>query len=209
MRRWLSKALRNGLWFRPFTNLLTFLNNRVSLSNRLKRWLSHEGINPPGAAELYQLFWLFSLLFWLLVIDREVPWLSQPWVRGIAMAIAAYRIFEILIFALHWVFSAKDEQLHSTRRSLALFLINIIEISLLTSVILTLAGCQTGASSTWSLVYNNLAASFGLSLVQTSGPSVCSFGVHAQVIIAGMLLSIAVASLVGGVLRSEKTRSDA
>lgn len=204
MRAWLSKKLKNGFWVPVFITLIRHLYERGSIGYRFKQWLKTDGKSPRGASELYQVCWLVTAVLWLSLIKLPVSLLSETWARNLGVLIAAYRILEIVLFALHWVFVTEDERLHGVRRSLAGFLLNIVEISLYTSIALLLMQCETAVESQWAMVYSNIKATFGLSLPQTANNPICHVSAHSQLVAASILLPLVVASLVGGLLRNTK-----
>jgi hypothetical protein len=167
-------------------------------------WLKEpsEEKTPRGASELYQLIGLLIGTTWLLVITIPIQPLSFWLVRLIAALLAAYRVLEIFLFSLHWTFVAKAK-LHGVRRSLASFILNLLEVALYSSIIIILAACAPPSASTWTVVYDNLRAVFSLGLPATEAFTVCRIIGHFELVIAGTLLLITVASLVGGVLRGE------
>ena len=145
-------------------------------------------------------------MVWLLLIEQPNAMLSLAWVRYVGVAIIAYRILEIFLFVLNWVFAQEGDLLHGVRRSLAGFILNIFEVALCTSIVLILTDCVVVPDSQWGVVYKNLTASFGLSLVPTVDSTCCRVIAHFQLTTAGILLTAAVASLVGGILRKEKNQ---
>jgi hypothetical protein len=204
MRAWLSLKLQKGFWFPCVTKALSFLYEKYSLGYRFKVWLKNDSENPSGASELYQACWLLIALLWISFIWWPNELLSEAWARYIGVAVAGYRVSEIMLFALHWIFVSETEKLHSIRRSLAGFILNIVEIALYTSLVVIFTNCEVQAESQWHIVYSHLSAAFGLSLPPTAQPVGCRMVAHAQLAVSSVLFSIAVASLVGGVLRGEK-----
>jgi len=204
MRTWLSEKLKDGFWVPIFIAIIRHLYERGSIGYRFKQWLRTDGKSPCGASELYQVCWFVTAVLWLSLIKHPVSLLSETWIRNLGALIAAYRVLEIVLFALHWVFVAEDEKLHGVRRSLAGFLLNIVEVSLYASIALLLTQCASAVKSQWAIVYNSIKATFGLSLPQTVDNLVCHVSAHIQLVAASILLSLVVASLVGGLLRNTK-----
>src|SRR5213593_3869281 len=102
MRIWLSSKLGRGFWFPAFVVALTFVYQRASVGYCFKRWLRTNEKSPPGASELYQVFWLALTLVWLASINGRVSLLADAWLRYAGAAVAGYRIVEVLLFAFHW-----------------------------------------------------------------------------------------------------------
>jgi hypothetical protein len=147
------------------------------------------------------------MVLWIAVIRWSVPGLATTPIRVIGAFVAIYFIVEILIFSVHWVF-VETARLHSVARSLAAFIVNLLEIGLLSSIALVLLDCAPSSTSQWTIVYQHLATTFGLQLMPTVSRAVCGAVTHLELITAGTVLTIAVASLVGGVLRDAVGQSD-
>lgn len=203
-RLWLSDKLDDGFWFPTFRKTLTYLYEKFSLGYRFKRWLKTKEKSPAGASELYQLCWLVTALLWVALIEVSVPLPSTVYARGLGVVIATYPIVEIMLFTLYWVFVEKEETLHSVRRSLVAFILNLIEIALYASVVRILTVCTPRLDSPWRVVHENLKATFSLSYPSTTEVAWCHVVSHGQLAVAAMLISVVVASLVNGVLREEK-----
>lgn len=204
LRLWLSGKLDDGFWFPTFKKTLTYLYEKFSLGYRFKRWLKTKDKSPAGASELYQLCWLVTALLWVALIEVSAPPLSTVYARRLGVVIATYPIVEVTLFTLHWVFVEEEETLHSVRRSLAGFTLNLIEIALYASVVRILAACVPRLDSPWHVVHENLKVTFTLSYPSTTEVACCHVVSHGQLAVAAMLISVVVASLVNGVLRKEK-----
>lgn len=92
--------------------------------------------------------------------------------------------------------------MHAIRRSLVMFIVNIFELSLYSTVVLILINCSEKIYSQWLILYENLSANFSLSLSPSINSTCCSITTHFQLITAAALISITIASLVRG-LREE------
>lgn len=202
LRRW----LREGFWFPVFQGALDGLAANVSLGNHWKSWLRDpDDAKPPrGAAEVYQFVWLVGALCWTAGLSISAPLLASGPARAIGGIVALYRVLEIALFALHWVF-VSTSPLHGTRRSLAQFVANLFEVAALSSIALTLWNCQVGTGSAWGSLYSHLASVFTLGVVPVSDSRPCQFVAHAELVTAALLLSVAVASVIGGLVRGEQT----
>jgi len=204
VRQWLASKLGDGMWFPGFTRGISFLCDHLSLGIRFKRWLGRERVNgnPPGASELYQFIWLCILLIWLAAVDSRVAWSSTSIVRHFAAAIVGYRLLEIALFCLDWVFCSPDEKLHSYRRSIAMLAVNLLEISLVTTLAAALLAC--GNVTLLDALYSNLSAAFSMSLPSLSEGLACSSIAHSQLIASYLIGFVLLGSLVGQVVRPEK-----
>lgn len=125
---WLDCKLPVGLYAGPFKRSLAWCDRRLSLNNCYKKCIrSSLGLadgakSPPWVAEVYQIASLAAAVL-LLVLAGVLP-------RGVSVvpaALALYRPLEILIFGINWIFVHTDP-LHSHKRSLVSFLINIAEV---------------------------------------------------------------------------------
>jgi hypothetical protein len=96
------------------------------------------------------------------------------------------------------------KKLESTRRSLAMFLVNLVEIALYFTVILTLCGCYSDPSKNWNNVYQNIQSIFNLDLIDVQNSTCCIIFSHYELIVATTVMTIVIASLVGAVIREEK-----
>lgn len=164
---------------------------------RLVRWLmgiAAEGREkmPPFAAELYQAMWLLILVILVVVSPSQIA----GWV-------ALFRVYDIAIFSLYWIL-VSDEVLHIYQRSLAGFMMNLVEVVVLFAVAFMAFSCVS-PTARWSAIYNSLRT------VVTVGPSVsftevpaCTALIVAELTLAYTLTVIVVASLAGKMLRAEK-----
>lgn len=207
-RKWLSQKLQNGLWYPQFIKSLQWLYKKFSLGFRFKTCLRNGGRNPSGASELYQLVWLILGLAWLMMIRNSVALMSGPMIQFSGIVICSYRLGEIFVFTLHWIFAAEGEKLHDTRRSLALFFLNLIELAIYVAIIFVLRHCLAYEQSQWNLALDIFGASFSFSPMESIRSGYCSAVDFGRVVLASLLISVAIASLIGGVLREEKSRSE-
>ena len=77
---------------------------------------------------------------------------------------------------------------------------NLLQLGLLMPISLVLTRCDTSESS-WARVYAHLRSIFSLELAPTSHTLGCQILVHYELFIAGSLLLIVVANLVGSLER--------
>lgn len=202
VRRWLAKVLHRGLWFPGFTRLVQLMSDKLSLGVRFKRWLAQGQANPPGASELYQVIWLFVLAVWLALVDVRVEWASTAAVRYFGVAVVGYRVFEIAIFCLSWVFASAGETLHSARRSIAMLFVNLIEIALATSVAVLMIGCAS--QSPLSTLYAHLSAAFSMGPPAHNAGIACSIASHGQLVASYLIVFVLLGSLIGAIIRKDK-----
>lgn len=200
----LADWLAEGFWVHRLVNVIRWTYLRLSLGYAFNRWLTRNGRAPEGASEAYQAVVLVAGIAWLGLIDRPLWWIfDTPLARFAGLAIVLYRLTEIFVFALHWVLVA-DGRLGAIRRSLAGFVVNVCELALWSPIAFLLAGCVVSPTHRLKLVYDHLRAVWSLELVNSNAPGLCcNLLSHYEIIVAGTLLLIVVASLVGGVLREE------
>jgi hypothetical protein len=198
LRSSLQQRLKKGFWFPWLTRTLQAIYECLP-GTKISKYLG----NVPGASELYLIIGLGIGAVWLSVVRRPlVPVLASPIVAAIGILFLFLRATELFFFSLHWVFAARGD-LESVRRSRASFFMNLAEIAILLSIMSFLAGCAH--SSPWLEFVDNLSAIFTLTPVDhPTGVSFCGFQAYYQLVLAGLVLTITVASLVGGVLRNEK-----
>ena len=199
LRHTLRKRLRDGFWFPALQRAVGWLGDYASIGNRFIRWVDDDGTRkgPAGAAELYVAFTLIVGVGWLALITHSVPVLAAGPVRFIGAAFAIYRVVEIGLFSLDWVFVAQG-RLQSERRSLACFLVNLFEVAVFSSIAAILGGCL-GPLPTLSVLYNSLVAIFGLGLVEVGPGCACLVIAHTELLVAATVISVVLANLIGSV----------
>jgi hypothetical protein len=201
LRDQLRRRLSSGFWYPPFVRFVDSAYKRLSLGYGWNRWLAIGDSSPDGASESYQAAWLILAAIWVTFI-YSVATLSGRLFVWLGIGLALYRISEIFLFAVHWVFAAKKD-LSATRRSLAGFLVNLLELSVLFTVLSILGRCSDTVSR-WTIWNEHLRSIWTLELIPTSGSQSCRVFAQYEVVVAGALLLIVVASLVGGVIRPER-----
>ena len=207
IRNWLRTKLSAGFWFPLLQAAIGFLYTRFSVGYRFKRWLADSGDPPRGASELYQAVLLAVAITWLALIDTAPhPLLRDAGFRICGAAVVLYVVTELFLFSLHWTF-VDTGKLHAVRRSLAGFLLNLVEIAFYFSIAFSLLACPGPSTTQWGLLYDNVRAVFTLQLPIDAPAPRCRTLAHYEVIVAATLLVIVIASLVGEVVRKEKDHS--
>jgi hypothetical protein len=160
--------------------------------------------SPRWVSELYQLVSVASAVALLFLAPNNPRWALFP--------IAVYciwRLLEIFVFALHWVFVARDP-VESFRRSLFAFLVNVLEVALFTSILMVIAQCTDRGVTRGQLLYSNLKSIFSFSVPPDFGTgAVCWLLPRAEVTIGWVLLLIALAVVISGITRGEHDRGAA
>jgi len=208
-RDWLRTKLSAGLWFPWLQAAIRFLYTKFCLSYRFKTWLADGRDPPPGASELFLAVVLALGVIWFSIIDAALhPLLRAAGFRVLGVGIVLYVVTDLFLFSLHWTF-VDTGRLHAIRRSLAGFLLNLIEIALYFSIAFSLLACPAPSTKHWTLLYDNLRAVFTLQLaIDAKEAPTCYLLAHYEVIVAATLLIIVIASLVGEVVRKEKDQSE-
>ena len=202
IRTRLRASLEKGFWFPRFCAIIDFAYSRFSLGAHFNRWLANGGDAPKGVSELYQVVLVLIGFVWVLVVDSPIhPALTSQPLQLVGILIALYWITELFVFSLHWTFVATGE-LEAIRRSLATFLLNLVEIALFFAIVFTLTGCRSMTG--WTAIYDSITSVFNLRLVAVQDNLCCRVAAHYEIIVAGTLLAIIIASLVGAVVRPEK-----
>ena len=204
LRARLRASLEKGFWFPLFCWIIDTVYNRLSLGRFFNVWLANGGEAPRGASELYQFALVIVGLAWVWLVDSPIhPALTSWPLQFVGILVALYWITELFVFSLHWAFVAKGP-LVAARRSLAAFMLNLIEIALFFAIVFALADCRDSDMAGWLTVYDSITSVFNLQLVTVRDTLGCHIAAHYEIIVAGILLVIIIASLVGAVVRLDK-----
>jgi hypothetical protein len=205
VRGWLRPRLAQGFWYPSFRTLVGRIHSNCSLGHRFKRWLAAgEEEAPQGASELYQAIILLTALLWAALLrNPPYPVFAQPVLRDAGIVIAAYFILELFVFSVDWIFVA-EKPLESYRRSLATFLVSLVEVAVLFFISFSLAGCYRNSIQPLLGSYQSLVGMASLQLVPVNETALCTVGAHFERLLAAVLMLIIVASLVGAVVREQK-----
>jgi hypothetical protein len=123
----------------------------------------------------------------------------------LGLIVAFYRVFEILLFSLHWLLVAEGP-VESYRRSLLAFLLNLCEVAIFFAIAYLLLGCLDPQGA-WSVLFESLRSVFSLEAVSNQCNSGWSQALpRLQLIISWILVALIVANLVSAISRGEKTR---
>lgn len=111
-----------------------------------------------------------------------------------------YRFVDICVFVLEWIFVA-DSPLHSIRRSIAGFFVNIVELSIIFTIMGKLICCQQGDGLQMLYRHFQGIATFNPPLDCTRIP--CLAVSTAELVASLLLILVALASVVGAITRDE------
>jgi hypothetical protein len=173
----------------------------------LNHWFSRPPDGSPAAvSEVIQAFCIVSGIVWLACIRNPVhPAFSSELMRCVGIFVVAYHIIiDVLVFSLDWIFVATGP-LENYRRSLAGFLLNLVEIAIFSAIAMLLAGCSPVNSSLWTLVGQQFTDVLQFAVSSGGEGRTCTAIPVVRNVTGGFLLLIVVASLVGGLLRQDRS----
>jgi hypothetical protein len=202
---WLTRSLPNGLYATVGRSLLAWCDSKLSVNTYLKGYV-RKRLNiaaaertPAWFSEVYQLTWI--------VFEGVLLYLSYVLIPSVAPAVAIlalYRCLEILLFATGWVFFHAS-RIHSYRRSLTGFLLNVGE------VVICFAAAGLGfrcapASSVWQAVYSSLRTTATIGPLSTMEPRSggCFALMISQIGVSYFLAAVVLAGVVGSLRRREE-----
>lgn len=198
MLKWLNDKLSDGFYFPLMITAISLLQ-KCTINYQAGRYVREKiapSKKPKWVSELYQCLFLvpgfFAFIFsecWI-----RIEYLSYP-----IIVIFSYRIFEILIFILNWIFVAeKEELLHSHRRSIAGFLLNIIEVDIYFSII-TIWSCDLKDTIKLNIFYKHIVGILTLSPPDTER-TILSLG---ELFVSALLILVVLGTLVNTLAREE------
>lgn len=201
---WTNGKLSEGFYFPAFVALLRRLE-KVSLNFWVKKGIQKLGFTdktgkkaPRWVSELYQsvfvLMGIVSLALTSLEMNNAGKWSI--------VTILLYRLLEMLVFTLNWVF-VHDVRVHQYRRSIAGFMLNVFELALYASVVGSLANCFASSSGKYSLVYVHLKGVVAFSPPDTEPCAFCAALSGLELLMSVLLVLVVIGALVGTVLRAE------
>ena len=195
---------RTGFWFPRFRYVICFLHKFLSLRQRqwVNRILTKYVKYEPSRSGNYQIFWLFVGVIWIFLI--ELPILTEWYWVYPGICIALYRPMDIFLFTLDWLF-VKEKPVENFRRSLAMFLLNMLEIGLYFSIVYILNNSSKSIVSVWSVVVRSVEAVFGLKyMADLNETYLNSMFSTIQIVISWFLYVVILANVVGSISRGEK-----
>ena len=196
-----KKIDKTGFWFPRFRYFICFLHNL--LSPRQWMWvnklLGKVAKNEPSKSEIYQIIWVGFGIIWLILI--KYPVLTANIWMCLGAGFALYRPLDIFFAALNWLF-VDQGPVEDFRRSLAMFLLNMIKIALFFSITYVLLHPNLNV---WNTVVESFKAVFGLNLLSKINdiklnPYLALF----QIITSWFLYAVILGNVVGGIRRGEK-----
>lgn len=155
--RWLKK--HDGFWFPVVRWLLDRLFQTISVGYRVNVCFEKKSLGGSWVSEFYQLLWVLMGLCWIAVIQWPVL-TGSAWIV-LGLIVAFYRVFEILLFGVHWLLVAEGP-VESYRRSLLAFLLNLCEVGIFFAIAYLLLGCIDPLQGAWSVLFEGLRSVFSL-----------------------------------------------
>src|SRR6185436_747809 len=123
----LAPVMPDSIYLATVRTIVTTLS-KASFNNQWQRWTKRElGLkrSPMWATELYQLTTLLGGL--VLLFSLPEPSRAPRIVTTFTGVLAVFRLFEILLFALHWVLVDR-RPVKEFRRSLVWFGLSLLEL---------------------------------------------------------------------------------
>jgi hypothetical protein len=203
--RTLVKRLQDneGLWFPRLARGLRWLY-QCGLGHQLNQALSKRELGGAWVSEAYQLASMAVAVVWLVLI--QIPVLTSGVWMTIGAVVALYRPLEIAVFGLQWLLST-SAKVHSIRRSVAGFILNLIEVGLFCAVAYLVLGSFGPGATTWSVVLTSLAAVFSQELPPELSRDVWTRAIGLFQVAASWLLLVGTISVaIGGISRGEKPK---
>ncbi len=206
MIQWLDRKLSAGLYRGPISRLVAWCDRSLSLNKLYKSYVRKrlcvpEGTKSPAwVSELYQCLSL-GLAVVLLVVARFAPrWLSYT-----VATVALYRPLEILLFAVRWVFVHTDP-LHSYKRSLAGFIINIAEVVVFYAAAYLGYGFVNDPPLISTALYSSLRTTVTIGPTSTAEPPgswLAGTLIMTQIVVSYFLTIVVIANVVGTLRKKE------
>lgn len=198
----IAKRFPKGLFIAAAAAILDTMKS-LSLSRALAHRLSKGAGPAPGKVHAWlgdayvTLCLCAEIVLAVLATDASLP----GWLRWSMALLVGYRLFELGVFLLSWLL-VDAGPLHSYRRSIISFSINIAEVALLSTILDALVPCGSlqGFSAFWSHVSAMISLDGGDVLTRHGvcrAVSVVRFGFGV------ILMLLALATLAGGLIRAE------
>lgn len=165
---------------------IAFWNQRLSLYKLFTKVSSKRRSRRFDAGERYVLFWLGTLIAIAIVLGAlNTAGLIRAGLTDLASYslgfIAAYRLVDIAVYSLGILLTTYQSALQSVARSLILFLLNLLEISLITVIFLLASGNE---------VIDSLVSAAGLVTSSGVGGHVNSEGLALMIPPAAVTLEV-------------------
>lgn len=201
---WVNGKLSEGFYFPAFVALLRGLE-QASLNFWIKTGIKGLGVTdksgkkaPRWVSELYQTVFILIGVILLALTSLQMNGVA----RWVIVAVLLYRLLEIMVFMLNWIF-AHNVQIHQYRRSIVGSMLNVLELALYFSVIGILLGCFVSFTSKLSLVFAHLKGVVAFSPPDVEPCTFCNVLSGLEFLMSVLLVLVVIGALVGTVLREE------
>jgi hypothetical protein len=208
--KWLHQKLALGIYRGPFRRLVERCE-RLTLNRLLKRRVQTilglpDTDTPEWVSEIYQLLSL-GIAIALLILAR----FAAPKIVFIVALIALYRPLEIFLFILNWVF-VHSGPLHSYKRSLAGFMLNLVEVVIFYAAVYIGFGCMVPDQTTiCTALYSSVRISVTIGPVAMGEPPACTLCttlIVTQVVVSYLLIVVSIANVVGSLRKRGQKGED-
>jgi len=209
MIKWLDQVFKEGIFEGPFRHAVLWCDGHLSCNNKFNQLvkarlgISSKDKAPIWSSEFYQILSLTFALVLLIVAS-----ISHIWLSYLSAALALYRPFEIMVFAMGWVFAPKDP-IHSYRRSLAGFVVNIVEVVIFFAAAYIGFDFVRGCSSILTAIYSSARIAVTIGPFKSAEPPESLFGgilIMAQITVSYFLVIVVIASIIGALRREQAQR---
>lgn len=201
----ICRKLLGTFYFGPLSCLLSFLQSYVfCLNYRAKKYVRtrcNAAKTPQWVSESIQTAWLLLGVVVLTVVNAGI---TKGFLHVILVALVTYRLLEIVVFVLNWILvSEGNEKLHSYRRALVGFFLNLIELAIYTTIIARFLSCWDVPASGLEAVVENLWNLLNIGTGDLPESRLCFGFSLVKALGAWTVVTVTIASLVGGILREE------
>lgn len=175
-----------------------WLLDHTSLNRHLKiklRCYFQTKTTPAWFSELYQgCSVLLGVVFVAVVLSAPI------YIKWLALIVAGYRVYETIFFAVWWVFVDR-EPVHSYKRSLAMWLIGLVEVTLYFPVIQLAFHCFESPSPV-NAVYSSVRTLVTIGPIegyQATKFATCSTLLMGQIVVSYFIVLVVVAVAISAV----------
>ena len=194
---------KNGFWYTIFIWLIDKFHRSLSLGHHFNEFQNNRNAEGRWVSEFYQFIWVSSAVVWLFFIEQ--PILTGNYWRYLGIIIALYRPLELSIYILDWLFVKERKEVKSYTRSLAGFLLKMIEIGLFFAIAYIIFNSTDPNLSIFSIVKSNVIAVFKLKqMAGLADTYLISTLSDIQIVISWFLYVVILANVVGGIKQGEE-----
>jgi hypothetical protein len=175
----------------------------TSIAFRINNLLDQRKKGGPWVSELYVIFWIIVGMIWISVI--HYPLLVGGIWTALGAFIAFYIPYEIFLFSFCWLI-IDTGPVESNRRSLVLFLLNLIEVGLYFAIAFFLLDWFDPVRSPWSALFASLSAVITLvPMTEVKNAVIVKSFALVEIVIVWLLIVLIIGNVIGSITRGEKT----